>query len=85
MSLRCCARCKREHSEAPPAPTFVSNPANLQSVVDWGKPAAAAPGPPAPPRLPAGWIIQSDGTVGGTFYVDPDGKRHWPGSLQASS
>ena len=33
MSLRCCTRCKREQSEAPSAPTVVSNPINLQSVM----------------------------------------------------
>ena len=67
------------------APALATPPP--QSVADWGRPAsaaAAAAAPPLPP-LPAGWTMQSDGTVGGTFYVEPSGARHWPSSLKVSS
>ena len=29
------------------------------------------------PMLPPGWNLQSNGTAGGTFYIAPDGSRHW--------
>ena len=67
------------------APALATPPP--QSVADWGRPASAAAAAAAPPlpQLPAGWTMQSDGTVGGTFYVEPSGARHWPSSLKVSS
>ena len=53
----------------------------VNPVKEWS--AAAQPwqaqqlAPVAAPALPPGWSMQSNGTAGGTFFIAPDGSRHW--------
>ena len=48
---------------------LLSTPYSVAVVQEWKSAPAAA--------LPPGWNVTSDGTAGGTFYIAPDGTRHW--------
>ena len=77
--------CKGAAGGGQQLPITVHNPV----VKDWSGGAlpqgAAAPAFPQPwqaqqqagAALPPGWTMQSDGTAGGTFFIAPDGSRHW--------